>query len=319
MPSFSIIIEWDNARFSELDRSRRMLQVLRRQINDLPPSRQVAAVIVLYDRHSIDGTMLNKIVDEELRCDPCRSEVRVVPTDGLRYYEQKNFGAGLIPSDVKIFLDCDIVPEPGWLGAMVESFDDPDVAVVAGQTYIEPNDLLGKAFALFWFFKLRDPSSDLTRTHVFYANNVAFRADILHRHPFPDLEAFRGQCWILSNTLRANGINVLAQNRARVAHPRPRGFWFFLARALNSGRDEVLANGALDEGGRRPLRNVYWNYRNALTRSFRNFRDHAREIGLGPMGATIGYSIAVAYFSLKAIGELVTVARPNLIARLFPI
>jgi hypothetical protein len=318
-PTFSISIEWENARFAELERTRRMLRSLREQLIALPPPRKPPRINLLYDRGSIDGDVVQKVVRAELKPELLPAETHIIANDGLRYYQQKNFGASLAETEITIFLDCDVVPEPGWLQAMLDAFDDPAVGVVAGETYIEYKTFYSKAFALFWFFLLRDPSTDLRPATFFHANNVAFRAPIFAAYPFPDLPVYRGQCTMLCHRLLSDGIGIYVQKRARVSHPVPLTVRYFVARALNNGRDEVLVSNMIERANRPALRTVYWNCYVGVVGSYRKFRSQGKNIGLSGPSAVAAYTVAVTYFMLKAIGEAITHARPNLIARLFPI
>jgi hypothetical protein len=319
LATFSISIEWENARFAELERTRRMLRALREQLLALSPRPQPPHINILYDCETIDGEIVNRVVAEELQPASLPAVTSILPNKGLRYYQQKNLGGRRDEVDLAILLDCDVVPEPGWLQAMLDAFDDPKVGVVAGETYVEYKTFYSKAFALFWFFPLRDPSTELLPTTFFHANNVAFRSEIFTAQPFPDLPVYRGQCTVLGQRLLANGVGLYVQKRARAAHPVPLTTKYFIARALNNGRDDVLVDDVMQRRNRRQLRTVYWNYRSSLVGSFRKFRAHARDVGLSIPGAAAAYMVAMAYFTLKAVGELVTHVRPNLVSRLFPI
>jgi hypothetical protein len=319
IPTFSIVIEWENARFTELNRTRRMLRALRDQLINLQAPVQPPQIIFLHDRRIIDEALVRQVVGDELKPDSLPVVTRIIQTDGLRYYEQKNFGALQAEAEIKIFLDCDVVPESGWLAAILESFRNPDVGAVAGETYVECAGLYSKAFALFWIFGLRDPSSDLRPAPSFYANNVAFRADVFARYSFPNLQTYRGQCFVLSETLHANGIGLFVQKRARVSHPVPIGLWFFIARALNAGRDEVLCAVHLNQHNRLLLPSISRNYKNSVVSSFRKIRKHGRDVELGTIAAIAAYGIAFAYFSLKTIGEVLTFIRPNVVRRMFKV
>jgi len=318
-PTFSIAVEWENARFAELERARRMLRELRRQLLEVPSPPSKPEIVFLFDRHSIDGRMVQETVESELRPRALPAQIRIVPTDGLRYYQQKNHGASITSGEIMIFLDCDVMPEPGWLAAMLAAFREPSVGAVAGQTYIEYTGVYSKAFALFWFFGLRDASNELIPATFFHANNVAFRREVISRHPFPDLACYRGQCTILGDTLRAQGIGLYAKQSARVAHPCPLGWWYFLARALNNGRDGMIVSQLRERRNRPRWRLVYWKYRSALLRTWGRLRRERRTVGLGPAGMVLALAIAVAYHTLAAVGEIVSRIRPNLISRLFPI
>lgn len=191
-PTFSISIEWENARFAELERTRAMLLVLSEQLIALPPPREPPQINLLYDRTVIDGDMVRRVVSEELQPDSLPAVTRIVPNEGLRYYDQKNFGASISDAELTIFLDSDAILEPGWLAALIASFENPAVGAVAGENYIEYDNFYSKAFALFWFFPLRDTAEDLRPADHFHANNSAFRSEIFAANPFPKLPTFRG-------------------------------------------------------------------------------------------------------------------------------
>lgn len=318
VPTFSISIEWENVRFSELNRTRKMLQQLRQELAELAPPREPPEVVFLYDRRSVDGDLVVQVVNEELLLQATPVRTKFIASEQLRYYQLKNLGAASTEGEIVIFLDCDVIPEKGWLGALLEPFADPAVKVVGGESYIEYEGVYSKAMALIWFFNLRSEASDLVPAAFFYANNVAFRRHIFAAHSFPELPTFRGQCTLLSEALRASGVELLRQQRARVAHPCPRGVRNFITRALHNGRDEVIAANLRHGHGRRCWRAAYRNYRGRLNYSFRRIADHHNEVSLGRLGVIGAYAVAFAYFSLQALGEAVSIVRPNLIQRLVP-
>ncbi len=318
-PSFSIVIEWENARFAELDRTRQMLRSLQLQLQNIRRPSTVPKIFFLYDKFTIDGNVVQQVIREDFPASQDVALVHITPSEGLRYYQQKNAGAMLSTSEIVIFLDCDVIPEPGWLQGLLDAFADKNVNVVAGETYIEPRTFYGRAFALFWFFHLRDLSDDLRQSHFFHANNVAFRREIFQRYPFPELSTYRGQCSVLGRTLLANGIAIHMQMRSRVSHPCPLGIRYFVGRALNNGRDQVLVSGMDSGTGHVLWRSVYWNFSNSMRRTWLKFRLHGRAVGLNPLTSIAAYGIAFLYFSIKAAGEVATLAHPNIVKRIFPI
>jgi hypothetical protein len=201
---------------------------------------------------------------------------------------------------------------------MLASFKDPAVAAVGGETYVELDGLRSQAFALFWFFNLRYDDADLAPAAFFHANNVAFRREVFAAHGFPDLPIYRGQCTLLGETLTARGVGLFRQPRARASHPYPLSLGYFVARALHNGRDITIID-TVRGRNRRRWRTVYRGYRARVAQAWRNIRRHRSDVALSPPGAAAAFSIALAYFTLQAIGESVTLARPNLIARMFPI
>src|SRR5580704_11173704 len=101
-PTFSISIEWENSRFAELIRTRRMLRQLREELARLPPPVEPPEILFLYDRRTIDGDLVARVVAEEWGGAPVPARWRIVPTDGLRYYQQKNLGASLTKQEILI-------------------------------------------------------------------------------------------------------------------------------------------------------------------------------------------------------------------------
>jgi hypothetical protein len=317
LPTFSITIEWENARFAELVRTRRMLRELRAQLIELAPP-VPPEILFLYSPGHVPEALVRDVIAEGFHPQTVPAVTRIVATDNLRYYEQKNYGAQHSGGDIKVFLDSDVVPERGWLRSILESFEKPEVGAVGGQTYLEFDSFYTKAFALFWVWQLRDPAEGLVPARLFYANNVAFRADVFAACPFPDLPTNRDQCTVLARELSRRGIGLYLQKSARVSHPPPRGFWNFVKKAVNDGRDQALMR-ADQRLNTSPWRGVYWNFRNGLVRSYRRFRTEHRKVRLGPIGAVAGYGLAVAWYALRALGEGLTLVRPSLVPRYFPV
>ena len=318
-PTFSISIEWENARFADLERTRRLLRRLREELCELPTLPQAPQVAFLFDRFSMDGDLVERTVEEELRPRETPARVTIIPTDGLRYYQQKNLGAASSDGEIVIFLDCDVVPEQGWLRSMLDAFADPTVAVVGGETYVELDGLVGKAFALFWLFALRDPGSGLAPADFFHANNVAFRRSVFAAQPFPDAPIYRGQCTLLSASLLARGLGLFRLKSGRAAHPHPRTLSYFMARALNGGHDFLMVERILGRGESLSWRRLLSEYRGRLRYGTERILAHRRDVGLSRAGAAAALAIAFAYFSLFTLGEAVSIDRPRLIPRLLPI
>jgi glycosyltransferase involved in cell wall biosynthesis len=319
--SFAIVIEWENARFAELKRTRTLLDCLRAQLKALRAKAPIAAeVILLYNEFDIDRHVVETVVAEHFAPAQVPAQVRIVATQGLRYYQQKNHGAALSEADVVIFLDCDLIPEPDWLENMLEAFRRADVDVVAGETYVDHAGWYSKAMALFWFFPLRDPATHIERTHFFHANNVAFRRHVFQRHTFPELPAYRAQCVVLTHRLEQDGIALYVQKSARASHPVPLGLWYFMARALHDGRDRaIIDHERVRRNASTPLRTSYWNYRAYLRDTLARIWGKRREVGLGQPGAIFASAIGIGYGTLRFIGELSGRAAPDALPRLFKI
>jgi hypothetical protein len=320
LPSFSAVIEWENVKLSELRRVRQMLRVFSTQIGEIeedlsaPPE-----LIILYDPDAIDPDAVRALVDEAFQDRPGIAW-RLVPSQNGTYYRLKNHGAGLAKRELVMFLDSDVIPEPGWLAALIGAFRDPEVRIACGNTYIDLQGLYSRTFALFWFFPLRSMETTLAPVHYFFANNVVFRRDLFLSYQFPDLPLFRGQCQALARDLRRDGHTIFIQNAARVSHPPPNGLAHFVKRAMCEGHDMALTTKATGGAHGRPYPlGALSRFKRSLTRSARRIRHHGRNVGLGPAGAFGAFAIAATYFGLVFVGESITQVKPEIIRKRFAI
>ena len=317
LPSFSVMIEWENARLSELGRARDMLSTLAAQVGEVrdqlsePPE-----LIVLYNPAAIDPGLVQSLIDAAFKAQP-DIETRLLPTEKGTYYLQKNHGAGLARRDLVMFLDSDVVPERDWLAKLIGSFNDPEITIACGNTYIEANGVYSKAFALFWFFPLRSKTDVLEPSPYFFANNVVFRRDLFLDYKFADVPYLRGQCTDLANALTRDGHKIYIQNAARVSHPPPNGLSHFVKRALCQGHDQLHRTRAA--GGAMFPRGSLGRFKRSLQASAQRIRHDRNEVGLGALGAVTGAGIAFAYYSICLAGEAVTHVRPTLIRDKFAV
>src|SRR4051794_20127613 len=150
-PSFSIVVEGENARLSGAERAGRALCELVSQVRELsgdlarPPE-----LIVLHEKQIVPRDVVERAVSKACGSEPpCK--VLIHATEGSDYYGQKNEGAELASRPYVLLLDSDVIPEPGWLRSLIGSLR-PGVDVVGGGTYVETQSFFGRAFGLFWFF-----------------------------------------------------------------------------------------------------------------------------------------------------------------------
>lgn len=250
-PWVSFVVEWENALLSDRNRSVTMLRTMRRQCVEVASSPEVTSratfglslfeLLVVYDEARLDGGHLAEMLR---RCVGDSDEIlhwRLLPTRESGYYKNKNFGAREAAGEVLLFVDADVIPEAGWLRQVLSGLaDHPAVEVMAGSAYIEPEGLVGKVFALTWFFPLRTKDGPLQRVDSFFVNTLAIRSSFHRQHPFPDLDGTsRGSCIVLANELAAAGIPVYLNPRVRVRHPAPNGIRHISKRALAQGRDRL--------------------------------------------------------------------------------
>jgi cellulose synthase/poly-beta-1,6-N-acetylglucosamine synthase-like glycosyltransferase len=105
-------------------------------------------VTVCYNDDEVDGHELEHLLQRHLTI-----QWKLAAARGCEYYELKTRAASLSKGDPVAFVDSDVIPEPEWLAELLACFDDPAVEVACGSTFIDPESLSGKAFALFCSFR----------------------------------------------------------------------------------------------------------------------------------------------------------------------
>jgi glycosyl transferase family 2 len=298
-PSLTLVLEWDNVHFSDEPRARAVVQRLARELESVG---KPIELIFAFDGAAADAAPLRRLVEDALPADGV--EVVYAAAPGKRYYELKNAAGARARGDLLVFLDSDVVPEPGWLDRLLAPFADPDVQVVGGNAYVEPDGIWGKTFALAWFFPFRADEDRLEPATSFFANNVAFRRATFARFPFPEAAgSSRGSCVLLAETLRANGITIHRATGAQVSHPAPRMGRGALVRALAQGRDRAL----LDKQD------------SVLAPTARRFASDRRRVGLSRAQLPVAIGLATLYYGVAMAAAIVTRILPRLMTRHFRI
>lgn len=318
----SIVVEWDNVLLSDPERARAMLAELAAQLERLRNAtpreirRPLASPVELVIVHD----------ETQVADDSVRSAVRATRFEGVdasitsarnaTYYELKNLGASRARGDVVVMLDSDVIPEPDWLVRLLESFTDPRVSVVGGNSYIEPTSTYARAFALGWLFPLRgEDGEELREANSFHANNLAFRTEVLRRHPFPTPPgACRGGASMLADRLRQAGVTVHRNPRARVSHPAPRPR-HFVRRSLAQGRDNLIQRCQRADAASAPLRASWLDVRKRTRRAWRRIRRHHRRVGMSLAAVPLALLIITTYYALFLTGDVLTRLAPSAMQR----
>jgi hypothetical protein len=305
-PSLSLVIEWENANRIGVERARRMLAALHEQLREVgAPGRGEHEVFLLFPEDDVSDAELRPIVEEVAPIDSWPARFRLVPSTAGGYYEQKNAGAALTSGDILIFLDSDVVPQPGWLAGLIDGLQRSNASVVCGNTFVEYDGVYSAAVALSWFFPLRSEEEGLKPTHFFYANNVAFRRDVFMKHQFPETGQFRGQCSALAVNLERDGHQIVMNGASRVAHPPPEGLKHYAVRALWNGHDDFISmrnagNASFLGGSKKIARDLRWTLQTIK-------RDHPK-VGFGLAGAAVAGSLAAVYCGLKWMSYTAAIA-----------
>jgi glycosyl transferase family 2 len=313
----SVIVEWENAKLSDLDRAERMLARLGAQMAGAARNRDLSAeLLVLYDSDEIDPAVPRTAVASQIDRAAWPGTIELVPAPGKRYYEQKNAGAQRAKGEILVFLDSDVVPDEGWLEGLLTALDDPSVDFVGGEAYHATDTLRDRLFAAFWAFPPRHPSRGVYRRQSFYANNLAVRREVFLANPFPDAAAYRGQCAALAKSMRGKGICIHRQGASAVSHPPPHGARTFVVRALCQGHDTVYWKSRYRFGAlhANPVASTL-RWLRALSHVLLKVATRARAVGLGPLGALAAVGMGFAYYSCKLGGEVIAFFAPGVIRR----
>jgi len=311
--SISVIVEWENTLLAERKRGQQMLEVVVEQLSQL--SNQIKSeLLILYNGSKINRQDLESLIEEQSRIG-----VDFIDSGDLHYYEIKNLGARKATGEILIFVDSDVIPQQGWLGNLLDSFQEGEVDVVCGPTFLEHHDLYSRSFALFWFFPLNKSSRGLRPAERFFANNVAFKRQIFLDNPFPFLPQMRGQCRLLSQQLRDKGVGIYVQLGASVSHPPPNGFNHFVKRGIAYGYDGYLK-------AKRTGNFIWYSPIGTISRSlgyswlglFKILKNH-RQVGLNLVTMIAAILIAFGFYGLVFIGELMTMVSPSFVRKNFRI
>ncbi|HEY7374964.1 MAG TPA: glycosyltransferase [Polyangia bacterium] len=186
---------------------------------------------------------------------------------GDDYYAAKDAGFAATRAAVVAFADADCWPDPDWLRALLEPFArDAAVGAVAGRTSYRP-DMFGAAATAIDFMYFGSPLAAPARsagsrrseknnsrtprlwrgataagcTRNFYANNVAFRREVLTDAPlaFGAHGFYRGSCQVLGLALQARGIAIHFAPRAHTVHRLPDSIADLVRLRLLRGADSV--------------------------------------------------------------------------------
>lgn len=206
-----------------------------------PSERDVTVVVPVRDRPSELGRLLAALAETAPSCArvivvddgssdsaACRAVARGAGAEVIRRDDSggpsaaRNAGLAAADSDVVVFLDSDVVPEPGWLQPLLTQFADPTVASAAprivglgdGRGGLERYEQLRSSLDLG-----RDAGPVLPRTRIAYVPSAALavRRDLVRRTLFDErLQVAEDVDLVLR--LHAAGWRMRYEPRSRVAH-----------------------------------------------------------------------------------------------------
>ncbi|MBE9031133.1 glycosyltransferase family 2 protein [filamentous cyanobacterium LEGE 11480] len=238
LPSFSIVVETENLATADLQGLLDAIDCLEHQ--DPPPSQ--ANEILLIDSGDIPPP-----VKQSLQTQYPWLTIHQAPP-GITYYGAKMLGAEIATGDILVYYDSDCIYEPTWLRTILQSFANPEICIVAGETRTRGIGLYGTAMALAYIFPQYSGQTQLQTGSQYYLNNVAFRREFLLENPIPtELPLYRGNCVIHAKQLTCDGITIWRQPQARATHAPPNGWTHFYWRFLLIGYDYYWQKRVLKE------------------------------------------------------------------------
>lgn len=310
----TIILEWENALLSELERTFRMLERLDAQIAQTHGQFEL---LVLFDPAVVEELLIHAHVSTRLKLSGARVSLRLIGAPGQHYYELKNTGARQAQGDLLVMLDSDVIPEDRWLTTLLDTCEaHPDIDVLAGNTFIDPAGLLGKAFSAGWFYPLRAERHELIEPAPFvWANNCVFRRQLFLSNKYPANQhgTTRDACYFQRKALRNAGAKIALHTGAQCSHPPPNGLRHWLNRALAEGRDHSIRKAGTLRGKpgalRRSLRRAGRGVSQACSRSLRT--ETRLRMGMTPAEVPISIAMTAMYYGLYVVGALLTCIAPQ--------
>jgi len=304
-PTYSIVVEMDNAKSIDWDEIGLGLKALAYEIAEVSATGFARPkVIVSHGGPETDAASLRSNIGAEAPQLAQVADLAFAACPGGRYYDLKNNGIPSSEGSILVFLDSDTVPERNWLSTLLKPFvDRPETICVNGYTYLSYDDFFSRTFALIWFFPMAEGDRRFASKRAINANNVAFRHDWISSHPFPPHNGFKVSCTLLMHQLWSEGHKIVNVD-ARVHHYSPRGWRFFYWRALVTGRDADRKFVELHSPSR--AQRVVKSFSRWGTMSWRTIRrviTHAPRTGMPLWQIPFSLAVGLAFYTLAFFGH----------------
>jgi hypothetical protein len=307
-PTCSILIEWENALATADTRPGLVLRELAAQAYATLAEGAWAELLVMYDPTRVDAAKLQDLVESSLRSSGESLRWKLISATNLHYYSMKNLGVENASGEYIIFLDSDVIPDPGWLSRVVEAMRDSKYSVLASSVYVDTDGFMNKVMGLIWVFDPVPLTDKIVRVDRFRSNSVAIRRNLLKKYSFPEIPGrSRGSEFYLAMQMHHDGIHLHQHFGARLAHPRPLGkdTW---AKAIAWGRDRELNE--MQHG-------VLYYAVTRLLRAAKRVIIFRHRVSLPAWQVPAALLVTVAFYLLFAAGGIATKIAPKYMARHF--
>ena len=236
-PSFSIVVETENLVAVDPEYLVHCLSDLAKQ--DISPEN--ANEVFLFESGDVPPALLARLRESY----PWLRIEKLGSGDG--YFEAKMAGARLATGDLVVFYDSDCRYPSDWLYNMLTPFtENPDLAVLTGETSLRVTGPYSLAMLLVWSFPAFSGRTRLYKTAAYNANGAVLQRKVLLACPIPErMVIYRGNGAVHNVLLKRRGYSIWCQPKGRVTHPLPaEGFMPNIWRWLLYGHDQLFTEQA---------------------------------------------------------------------------
>lgn len=309
----TFVLEWENAILSELERTSELLTQIHLQSNTQKQAQ--FELLILHNSEQVSeefiSDFLRNVLNEKNL--PEMEETRVLDVKDAHYFQLKNEGVRHAKGETVIILDSDIIPQAGWLEALLNAHQKYPEAIIAGATHIDYSDFIGKCFALAWFFPAPSDRSDMESANLIFSNNFICKKQLLIDNPYPKMAegVTRGADTLLWKDLERKGVKLFICHQAKASHPAPNGWEHFFNRALAEGRDDYLRLFERDFQVGNPEFRFFKIYllrsKNTIVRIWKN----RAKVNLSLWQVPFATITMLTYYLFYLIGGIITKATPR--------